>query len=67
MATTPIGRAPGRGAGAPAGRSAAPSGPRHPLVAVAMVLPLAILLAVAFGGWHDFVVQASQLAELMGR
>ncbi|MGW3241156.1 hypothetical protein [Streptomyces sp. NPDC001070] len=44
-----------------------PSGTRHPLVAVAMVLPLAVLLAVAFGAWDAVVAQASSVAGLMGR
>ncbi len=40
---------------------------RHPLVAAAMAAPLAVLLAVACGGWHAVVVQASSVAGLMGR
>ncbi|MEU6347497.1 MULTISPECIES: hypothetical protein [unclassified Streptomyces] len=44
-----------------------PSGTRHPLVAVAMALPLAVLLAVVFGGWDAVVTQASSVAGLMGR
>ncbi|MGI5467722.1 hypothetical protein [Streptomyces sp. CA-132043] len=43
-----------------------PSGTRHPLVAVAMVLPLAVLLAVVFGGWEAVVTQASSVAGLLG-
>jgi hypothetical protein len=43
------------------------SGTRHPLVAAAMVLPLAIVLAVAFGGWEQVVTQASSVAGVMGR
>ncbi|MEU1624588.1 hypothetical protein ABZ746_04410 [Streptomyces sp. NPDC020096] len=43
------------------------TGTRHPLVAVAMAAPLAVLLAVACGGWHAVVVQASSVAGLMGR
>lgn len=39
---------------------------RHPLVAAAMVLPLAVLLAVAFGGWDQVVTQASSVAGIMG-
>ena len=31
-----------------------PSGTRHPLVATAMVLPLAALLVVVFGGWEQW-------------
>lgn len=44
-----------------------PSGTRHPLVALAMVLPAAVLLAVVFGGWQAVVTQASSVAGLMGR
>lgn len=56
----------GRGrAAASGGRQ--PSGTRHPLVAVAMVLPLAALLAVVFGGWEAVVTQASSVAGMLGR
>ncbi|MFI1972636.1 hypothetical protein BLA24_03065 [Streptomyces cinnamoneus] len=44
-----------------------PSSTRHPLVAAAMVLPLAALLAVAFGGWDAVVIQASSVAGILGR
>ncbi len=40
---------------------------RHPLVAAAMVLPLAIALAVAFGGVEAVVTQASSVAGTLGR
>lgn len=40
---------------------------RHPLVAVAMVLPLAITLAVVIGGVDAVVTQASSVAGLLGR
>ena len=43
------------------------SGTRHPLVAVAMVLPLAILLAVVFGGWEAVITQASSVVGMLGR
>ncbi|NJQ01478.1 hypothetical protein [Streptomyces zingiberis] len=43
------------------------SGSRHPLVAAAMVLPCAVLLTVAFGGWDAVVTQASSVAGLLGR
>jgi hypothetical protein len=43
------------------------SGPRHPLVATAIAVPIAALLAVAFGGWHAVVVQASSVAGMLGR
>ena len=49
------------------GRAARPGGTRHPLVAVVMAVPLAVLLAVACGGWHAVVVQASSVAGAMGR
>ncbi|MEU4847004.1 hypothetical protein [Streptomyces gilvosporeus] len=51
----------GRTAG---GRS---SGRRHPLVAVAMAVPLAVLLTVVFGGWDAVVTQASSVAGILGR
>jgi hypothetical protein len=43
------------------------SGKRHPLVAAVMALPLAVLLAVVFGGWDAVVTQASSVAGLLGR
>ena len=43
------------------------SGTRHPLVATAMVLPLAALLVVAFGGWEAVVTQASSVGVMLGR
>ncbi|WP_431041282.1 hypothetical protein ACQUSR_04890 [Streptomyces sp. P1-3] len=43
------------------------TGTRHPLVAVAMVLPLATLLAVLFGGWEAVATQASSVAGMLGR
>ncbi|MEE1939085.1 hypothetical protein V1L54_06615 [Streptomyces sp. TRM 70361] len=45
---------------------ARPGTRRHPLVAVAMVLPLAALLAVVFGGVEAVIVQASSVAGLLG-
>ncbi|WP_030783185.1 hypothetical protein [Streptomyces sp. NRRL S-920] len=47
--------------------SARPSGTRHPLVATAMVLPLAALLVVVFGGWEAVVTQASSVGVMLGR
>ncbi|NEC69821.1 hypothetical protein [Streptomyces sp. SID9727] len=47
--------------------SYAASGRRHPLVATAMVLPLAALLAVVFGGWDAVVTQASSVGVMLGR
>ncbi|MFD7445569.1 hypothetical protein [Streptomyces sp. NPDC059909] len=44
-----------------------PSGRRHPLVATAMVLPLAALLVVVFGGWEAVVTQASSVGVMLGR
>ncbi|AIA02515.1 MULTISPECIES: hypothetical protein [Streptomyces] len=44
-----------------------PTGTRHPLIAVAMVLPLAFLLAVVFGGWEAVVTQASSVVGMLGR
>jgi hypothetical protein len=43
------------------------TGPRHPLVATAMVLPLAALLVVVFGGWEAVVTQASSVGVMLGR
>ena len=43
------------------------SGTRHPLVATLMVLPLAALLAVVFGGWDAVVTQASSVGVMLGR
>ncbi|MBH5337911.1 hypothetical protein IHE55_25255 [Streptomyces pactum] len=43
------------------------TGRRHPLVAAAMVLPLAAVLAVVFGGWEAVVTQASSVAGMLGR
>ena len=46
--------------------SSRPDGTRHPLVAAAMVVPLAVLLVVAFGGWEQVVAHASSVAGMMG-
>ncbi|MEV5988134.1 hypothetical protein AB0L85_24465 [Streptomyces sp. NPDC052051] len=43
------------------------SGRRHPLVATAMVLPLATLLVYVFGGWDAVVTQASSVGVMLGR
>lgn len=43
------------------------TGRRHPLVATAMVLPLATLLVYAFGGWEAVVTQASSVGVMLGR
>ncbi|WP_128378351.1 hypothetical protein [Streptomyces cavernae] len=43
------------------------SGQRHPLVATAMVLPLATLLIAVFGGWDAVVTQASSVGVMLGR
>ncbi|WP_255952953.1 hypothetical protein [Streptomyces odontomachi] len=56
-----------RGRGATSASGAGPSGRRHPLVATVMVLPLAALLVVAFGGWDAVVLQASSVGEMLGR
>ncbi|MDT0410566.1 MULTISPECIES: hypothetical protein [Streptomyces] len=37
---------------------------RHPLVAAAIVLPLAALLVVVFGGWEAVVLQASSVGMM---
>ncbi|RAJ60631.1 hypothetical protein K378_04450 [Streptomyces sp. Amel2xB2] len=41
-------------------------GRRHPLVAAAMVLPLAIVLAIATGAVEAVVTQASSVAGMLG-
>ncbi|MER5732544.1 hypothetical protein ABT084_30120 [Streptomyces sp. NPDC002138] len=43
------------------------SGTRHPLVAAAMVLPLAAVLVFVFGGWDQLVAQASSVGAMLGR
>ncbi|GGO89931.1 hypothetical protein GCM10012280_34280 [Wenjunlia tyrosinilytica] len=40
---------------------------RHPLVAVAMVVPIAVLFGLIFGGWQEVTSQASFIARVMGR
>jgi hypothetical protein len=40
---------------------------RHPLVALAMALPVAVLLAVLFGGWAEFLTQVSPVLRMFGR
>jgi hypothetical protein len=42
-------------------------GTRNPLVALAIALPVAALLAFAFGGWSQFAVQATSVVHLVGR
>ncbi|SEM32769.1 hypothetical protein [Streptacidiphilus jiangxiensis] len=41
-------------------------GTRNPLVALAIALPVAALLAYAFGGWHQFALQANTMVQLIG-
>ncbi|NLU66305.1 hypothetical protein [Streptomyces sp. HNM0574] len=43
------------------------NGHRHPLVAAAMVLPLAVVLAVVFGAVDMMANQASSVAGLLER
>ncbi|WP_199827705.1 hypothetical protein [Streptomyces specialis] len=40
---------------------------RHPLVATAMVLPLAIALSIVIGGVDAVMTQASSVAGMLGR
>ncbi len=54
-------------AGALAAFGAPPPERRHPLVALAMVLPLAIVLTVVFGGWDAVITHASSVAGMMGQ
>ncbi len=51
------------GAPLPTGRA----GRRHPLVATAMVLPLAALLLYVFGGFEAVVTHASSVGVMLGR
>ncbi|WP_320773671.1 hypothetical protein [Streptomyces sp. CRN 30] len=51
------------GAASPTGRA----GRRHPLVATAMVLPLAALLLYAFGGFEAVATHASSVGVMLGR
>ncbi|MFJ4684313.1 hypothetical protein ACIQNG_29735 [Streptomyces sp. NPDC091377] len=44
-----------------------PDGRRHPLVATAMALPLAVLLLVVFDGWETVATQASSVGVMLGR
>ena len=43
-----------------------PTGRRHPLVAIAMVVPLAVALALHFGGVQAVMAQASSVAGMLG-
>ncbi|MFD7915239.1 hypothetical protein ACFV30_31730 [Streptomyces sp. NPDC059752] len=43
------------------------SGTRHPLVAAAMVLPLAAVLLFLFGGFEQLAAQASSVGVMLGR
>ncbi|MGP4012876.1 hypothetical protein [Streptomyces sp. 4N124] len=42
-------------------------GRRHPLVATAMALPLAVLLLLVFDGWETVATQASSVGVMLGR
>jgi hypothetical protein len=43
-----------------------PGGRRHPLVAAAMVIPLAIVLSIVFGAVQAVAAQASSVAGMLG-
>ncbi|WP_030383271.1 MULTISPECIES: hypothetical protein [unclassified Streptomyces] len=43
------------------------TGRRHPLVATAMALPLAVLLLLVFDGWETVATQASSVGVMLGR
>ncbi|MEE1929101.1 hypothetical protein V1J52_13105 [Streptomyces sp. TRM 70351] len=58
---------PGGFAVRPAGAGGRTPGTRHPLVAAAMVLPLAVLLAVVFGGVDAVLDHASSVAGMLER
>ena len=38
---------------------------RNPFIALAIALPVAALLAFAFGGWSQFTVQATSVLHLI--
>ncbi|MGW8375794.1 hypothetical protein [Streptomyces sp. ODS28] len=57
----------GRLAAAIAAFGTRPGGRRHPLVAAAMVIPLAVILFVAFGAVQVLITQASSVAGMLGR
>ncbi|RKE18077.1 hypothetical protein [Streptomyces sp. TLI_171] len=40
---------------------------RHPMVALAIVLPCAILLLALFGAWDQLATQTKAVADLIGR
>jgi hypothetical protein len=48
-------------------RRPAGDGTRNPLVALVIALPVAALLAYAFGGWDQFALQANTMVQLMSR
>lgn len=45
----------------------APASDRHPVVAVAIAAPCAVLLVGLFGGWEQLATQAAAVADLIGR
>ncbi|WP_165989994.1 hypothetical protein [Streptomyces sp. YIM 98790] len=47
--------------------SGSAAGRRHPLVALAMVLPCAFVLALMFGGVEAVITQTSSVAGVLGR
>lgn len=51
----------------PAFGQSADAGTRHPAVAIAMVLPAAILLLAFFGGWEQLATQMKAVVDLIGR
>ncbi|MFJ8042290.1 hypothetical protein ACIRBX_17500 [Kitasatospora sp. NPDC096147] len=51
----------------PASTRSSEQATRHPVVAVAMVLPVAIALLMLFGGWDQLATQTRAVAELIGR
>ena len=40
---------------------------RHPMVALAIALPCAILLMALFGAWDQLATQTQAVADLIGR
>ncbi|MGW4384824.1 hypothetical protein [Kitasatospora sp. NPDC004531] len=44
-----------------------PAETRHPMVALAIALPCAILLMALFGAWDQLAIQTQAVADLIGR
>ncbi len=67
MATQVTGPTRSRPVAAPRAAGKRPAGQtRHPVVALAMALPCAVLLVMLFGGWEQVASQARAVADLIG-